>query len=589
MIDDQPRTSLPQFSVASHSLYRKWRSQTFADIVGQQHVVRTLQNAVKTGRVAHAYLFTGPRGTGKTSMARILAKAVNCWNPHDGAPCGVCAMCISIAEGRTPDIIEIDGASNNSIDDIRILRERVAFAPVEGRYKVYIIDEVHRLSPSAFDGLLKTLEEPPPHVLFIFASTEPHKLPATILSRCQRFDFHKIGREDTMARLQEVAEKEGIAISHDAVLLIAQYSGGSLRDALGLLDQISAFAAGRIEVDDVRQTLGLGHPSTIATLTQCLLDNRVGDALHLVNTAVEGGADARQLTHQLIDYWRNLLLYVSGAGAEVDVDPALAEPLVAHAKRLTPAQTIAVLHALTEPAIGTRFNVAPQLPLELALVQSALVLHGTASTVPTTTAPSPSGHAPTAQPLSPATASPTQGTVPQRSNHAPALTPDTREPAPNEGASRAGGHAAPSPNSAATPQAPAPIERSMETVLDRERVVQSWPAVIEATRARSLKLQALLHDAHPLHVTNTEVTLGFLYTFHRDQISRPENRAVIEAVLSEVLGTRVHVRCVQASREEIRALRAASGFEDDDDFIEEAERLLRAVHARKLNNERSPG
>lgn len=578
--------------MASHSLYRKWRSRSFSDIIGQDHIVRTLRNAVRSGRVAHAYLFTGPRGTGKTSMARILAKAVNCTNPQEGAPCGECDMCRSIGDGRASDIVEIDGASNNSIDDIRALRERVAFAPAEGRFKVYIIDEVHRLSGSAFDGLLKTLEEPPAHVLFIFASTEPHKLPGTILSRCQRFDFHRISRDGAIARLTEVADSEEISIAEDALFLIAQQSGGSLRDALGLLDQVSAFAPGRIGLDDVRQSLGLSRPSTIANLASCILDGHIGDALRIANAAVASGADPRQLTHQLVDYWRNLLLQVSGAGAEVDIDPGLDDALQTHGRRLSPATAVGVLRALTEPAISPHFNVAPQLPLEVALVQASLSLEqgrsagsplGRASADPASSVSKPADTA-RLQPAAVVTRAEPRESVEPPTVH---LDPPTEAGQTSTDIAVTQHNEAPGVSSLSTEGAERaePVYDGMPSdngELSHDLVARAWPDVVDAVRGRSPSLQALLRDAHPLRVADTEVTLAVAYSFHRDRIEDPNNRMVIEAVMSEILRKQVRVRCAQSTREEIRALRGDAG-DDGDDFFEEAEKRLRAIHARRLN------
>src|SRR5947209_11200268 len=238
---------LTRFTVSS--LYRKWRSRSFDDLLGQEHVVRTLRNAVAQHRVGHAYLFTGPRGTGKTSTARILAKSVNCLSPRDGNACNECEMCRAADEGRALDVIEIDAASNTSVDNVRELRERVAYAAGEGRYKVYIVDEVHRLSGAAFDAFLKTLEEPPEHVIFVFASTEPHKVPATIMSRCQRFDFRRITRSETVARLRYVADQEDIQVADGALQILALSARGSLRDALGLLDQVTTYTPGPLAED----------------------------------------------------------------------------------------------------------------------------------------------------------------------------------------------------------------------------------------------------------------------------------------------------------------------------------------------------
>src|SRR5947209_6923962 len=254
---------LTRFTVSS--LYRKWRSRSFDDLLGQEHVVRTLRNAVAQHRVGHAYLFTGPRGTGKTSTARILAKSVNCLTPRDGNACNDCEMCHAADEGRALDVIEIDAASNTSVDNVRDLRERVAYAAGEGRYKVYIVDEVHRLSGAAFDAFLKTLEEPPPHVIFVFASTEPHKVPETITSRCQRFDFRRIPTEEMLQRLRFVAREERLQVSEDALRIVVLHSGGSLRDALGLLDQVASYTTDEITDREVRSALGLADAALVAS------------------------------------------------------------------------------------------------------------------------------------------------------------------------------------------------------------------------------------------------------------------------------------------------------------------------------------
>ncbi len=563
--------------MASQSLYRKWRSQTFDDIIGQPHVVRTLQNAVTNDLVAHAYLLTGPRGTGKTSTARILAKAVNCINRDGPIPCGTCTICVSIRQGSCPDVIEIDGASNTGIDDIRALRERIAFTPTEARFKIYIIDEVHRLSANAFDGLLKTLEEPPAHVVFIFASTEPQKVPLTILSRCQRFDFHKIGRNDIVGRLAEISSQEGIKITSDAIQLIAQQSGGSLRDAIGLLDQINVFTGGEIGVGEVRESIGLGTPDTVASLCGHMLDGDPGAALRLIHEAVEGGVDPRLLSRQLVEYWRWLLLVVSGAGDEVDVDPALSGPLMIHGGRVKPSDVIAVLRCLTEQVIEPRLSVPPALPLEMAVVQGILALDGSSgkSAPPPVNEPVVKGKA--EAPPKPAEDGGAGGPTLDESQPAVSVTP----PAP-----------------ATKAQVPAPSVPTEEEVATQEVPLEApenaktepstaWPEIKVAVRGRSQRLHALLRDATPTSWTESHVEVVWPYRFHRDEMDRPENRLVLEEAIASVTGHKLKVLCRQASKEEIKALQDPDGTATDDDgFVEEVERMLKGVHARLLKNSR---
>ena len=290
------------------ALYRKWRPQGFDALVGQEAVRTALTNALETGRIAHAYLFAGPRGTGKTSTAKILAKAVNCEHGPTPNPCNECQNCVRINDGTSMDVFEIDAASNRGIDEIRDLREKVAFAPVSGRYKVYIIDEVHMLTTEAFNALLKTLEEPPPHVIFILATTEPHKIPATIHSRCQRFDFRRVTDADIVKRLREVADGSGIAADDDALQLIAVQADGGMRDALSLLDQCGVMAE-RVTAETVRSVLGIVGREALRELVKAIGEGQVPKALELLETLLAGGKDVKQIITELAEYLRAVLLY----------------------------------------------------------------------------------------------------------------------------------------------------------------------------------------------------------------------------------------------------------------------------------------
>ncbi len=289
------------------ALYRKWRPRTFADVCGQETVTTALRNELKNGRLSHAYLFTGCRGTGKTTCAKILAKAVNCLHPHDGDPCGECELCRGIDDGSVLDVTEIDAASNNGVDSIRDLRDEVAFTPVSGKYRVYIIDEVHMLSPGAFNALLKTLEEPPAHVIFILATTEVHKLPATILSRCQRFDFGRIRPETIADRVTYVAQQEGMEITPDAALLLARLADGAMRDALSLLDQC---ASGRtkIDIDAVTAGTGMTGRTRLAALTARVAERDGAGALEEIDRLYQSSKDMERLCTEWIGYLRDVMV-----------------------------------------------------------------------------------------------------------------------------------------------------------------------------------------------------------------------------------------------------------------------------------------
>lgn len=354
------------------ALYRKFRPTAFEDVKGQDHIITTLQNQIKANRIGHAYLFCGTRGTGKTTVAKIFAKAVNCENPADGSPCGECAMCRSIAAGTSMNVIEIDAASNNGVDNIREIREEVAYRPTEGRYKVYIIDEVHMLSIGAFNALLKTLEEPPEYVIFILATTEVHKIPITILSRCQHYDFKRISIETISARLQELMVTEQVDVEDKAIRYVAKAADGSMRDALSLLDQCIAFYLGqKLTYDNVLEVLGAVDTEVFSRLLRKILDRDVHSVVEIVDELVMQGRELSQLSADFTWYLRNLLLVRSSDDMEdvLDVSSENLARLKEEAQMIEDDALIRYIRVFSDLTSQLKYSTQKRVMLEVALIK----------------------------------------------------------------------------------------------------------------------------------------------------------------------------------------------------------------------------
>lgn len=373
------------------ALYRKWRPQKFADIVGQDHVKQTIINAIVSDRIAHAYLFAGPRGTGKTSLARLLAKAINCTDNQKGEPCGKCRNCLAFTQGSFIDLIEIDAASHTGVDDVRDLIEKVNLVPSLGKYKVYIIDEVHMLSKPAFNALLKTLEEPPAHVVFVLATTEVHKLLPTVISRCQYFDFHYLSREQVVAQLKKITEQEKIRISEDALQLIAENSEGSLRDALSILDQAVGLGAIKIEREALAKLLGVVDSSVIQKLTQAVIDSDAVTAIDLINDVYNKGYDLNQLAKQWMNYLRELLMLKLGNESLVDRSADDKKLMAGQLSHIGINQLVNWLQRLVESVNNYKLAHLPQLALEMAVLRCVSPVAKAVPTAAPDPAPIPPG------------------------------------------------------------------------------------------------------------------------------------------------------------------------------------------------------
>jgi DNA polymerase-3 subunit gamma/tau len=505
--------------MGSEVFYRKWRPQTLSEVVGQDPVTQTLRHAVESARIAHAYLFCGPRGTGKTSTARILAKAVNCPDGAGGEPCNSCDTCRSIAEGRALDVIEIDAASNRGIDEIRSLREKANYAPSLARYKVYIIDEVHMLTEAACNALLKTLEEPPPHVIFVLATTEAHKVLPTIVSRCQRFNFRRLRQSDIVDKLKLICQKEKIHIEAPSLELIARAATGSLRDAENILQQMIAYYGNRIELNQIQAELGMGWDSRVRELTRCVVGRDVAAGLRIVNNLNSDGVDLRQFNLGLVEYLRGLLLVRSGCGEALDVT---SEDLFEMSSLAAQAPMDYLLKAVKSfSGIDFRSSNYSTLSLEMALLDCAL------STQPAREQPTTTTH-PEAVDAPEMTETPdgTGADVPVAADPVNLRTDDSSEIPAAVGSSDSLGQ---------------------DTSRDIDYVRGRWREFIRSLRGEgsSGNLDAFLRSAcDPLDLVEDTLVLGFRYPFHKEKIEDGKYRHLIEKKLKEVFGQPYKVRCV---------------------------------------------
>lgn len=480
------------------ALYLRWRPKRFEDVVGQEHVTRTLRNAVRLQRPAHAYLFTGPRGTGKTTVARILYRAVNCEQAEDGDPCNACPLCRAALDGRALDLVEIDAASNRGIDDIRDLREKVAFRPGEGRYRLFIIDEAHRLTPEAWDAFLKTLEEPPPHTLFVLATTDAHRVPVTIVSRCQRFDFRRIPFALGKLQLARVAEGEGLQVDSVVLERIALVARGGLRDALSLLDQLSAFAVGEIDMEVARAALSLPAIEAVRGAIDGMTRHDPAAVMAVMSDAAEGGADLRLFVDELIMHLRALLLLRAGADARLTDELPADE--VAWLRERAPAWSMSTLmqlvQTLSDALARTRDAAQFQVQTEVALLAACDV-----GELPVT-APPPPAQVAAPEPVS-----------------APASEPVT-----------------------APPPAPPPA-RSDASLVDK------WADVVDAVKERNGLLASNLSSAEPVSIEKTVITVAFSTEFNRKTAEKSMNRQLIEAALKRVYGAELRMNATVANGE----------------------------------------
>ncbi len=526
------------------SLYRRHRPRTFADVVGQEHVVRTLRHAVEQGKVHHAYLFVGSRGTGKTSMAKILAACLNCERGPTTEPCGQCESCVSIANATSLDVIEMDAASNNSVDDIRDLRDRVALAPISGRHKVYILDEAHMLSQQAWNAFLKTLEEPPPRTIFVLATTEAQKVLPTVVDRCHRFDFGRPTVDEVSTVLQRVAQAEQIAIDEHALALIARHATGSFRDALGTLEQLLTYKGQEpIEPDDVLAVLGVADDELLSEAVTAVVARDPATALRAAARLTESGRDPGQVLRDLERYARELLAVqiLDEVPPELRVTPERDRRLVAQAKAVPRTDTVRLLDLVSVALDATANGANSRIQLELVLIKAA---------------------APEVDPSVTALLSRIErleGGASEPDSHAPAEGPP---PAPAAG--------------------PPPTQQQPPASPDLQDASRLWPAVVEQVKERNAMLAALLADAKPVAVSERELTLAFPSgaDFLKRKAEQDEHRrAAVEAlraVSGSALGLRYELRDGEDERGGPEGATGLSGEELVRRFVEEfdAEEIL---------------
>ena len=500
----------------TQALYRKYRPKEWDQVLGQDHVVTTLKNAIAADRVAHAYLFAGSRGTGKTTLARLLAKSVNCLNPDPAnRPDNECENCKAVNENRFMDLIEIDAASNTSVDDVRDLRDKINFSPSQGTYKIYIIDEVHMLSTAAFNALLKTLEEPPPHAIFVLATTEIHKIPATVLSRCQRHEFRRVPVDEIVKQLKTIIKAEKIQADDDALIQIARQSAGGMRDAISLLDQLSS-TGDKITLALAQTVLGTATSQTVLNIISSVMEHDPAHGLETIHKALDAGADPRSLARQIVEYLRGLMLIQMGNVNQVEATADVKKQMQSHARSFSTSDVLRMMKAFNSAATDLRGGWQPSLSLELALAE---VLDA-----PNEPAPRPAAPPPAAVRAQPQAVPVSQSEPPHKS--APgeaALNEDTDSALDRE------------------PEAPPLVENATVSAGD---IIKSWKHLSASLPKAQANLSALLNSVKMIDMQGKTLILGLASDVLVSKIDKPDQIEAIQKLIRDEFGVDVNIRCV---------------------------------------------
>ena len=514
---------------------RKYRPQAFDEVVGQSHITTTLKNAISQNRVAHAYIFAGPRGVGKTTTARILAKALDCEQGPTDDPCNKCASCNEITQGISLDILEIDGASNRGIDEIRNLRENVKFSPSKGRFKVYIIDEVHMLTPEAFNALLKTLEEPPAHVKFIFATTQAHKVPPTILSRCQRFDFRRISIKGIVQSLKVIAKKEDIKVDDDVLILIAKHSDGSMRDAQVVLDQISSFTEGKVSIEDASKVLGAVSDDILFSLADSIKERDAVKALKIIERLSDDGKDIVQVILYLVEHFRNLsVMKVSrDPSGMIDASDEKIKRYEEQARKFTVEEMLYVIYTLSGTLDFTRKSGMARTPFEVAFIKLTRI----------------------------GDIAPSSEMLERLERLEKGLGKNIPGPSNNPVQSQAEAENTPTPGVVTR----APKGGALD------EIISTWPAVLNCIKDRKISVAMYLKEGMPLHLEHDKLSIEFPKSsqFHKDMLDSAECKSLISKAIKDICGLDVKIKFTISESGANGDNAAKNAFEDslDDSMI----------------------
>lgn len=525
----------------TQAFYRKWRPRKWDQVVAQDHVVQTLRNAIKADRVGHAYLFSGPRGTGKTTTARLLAKAVNCLNEDRAErPCDACSNCQAVNDNRFLDLIEIDAASNTSVEDVRDLRDRINYSPTDGKYKVYIIDEVHMLSTAAFNALLKTLEEPPPHAIFILATTEVHKIPATVLSRCQRHEFRRIPVAETVKTLRGICEEEKIEADEDALLVIARQSTGALRDAISLLDQLAS-SGNTIDLDLAQTVLGTATNQLVFDLIEGLLKNDPGMGMQTIHKALDGGSDPRQYARQVVEYLRNLLLMKMGNEKQIEATRDMKNRMRGHSDSIEVSSLMRWIELFNTAVSDLRTTWQPSLALEVAF---ARCLNPTASEQ-VQVKPEDFSAVKTTSPGAPLRKEPEfiKPRAVEKTTEKKLETPAPEEKISDVAHVKADEIPIQDGNTPAAGEAEG-VKIADSTLLTTQDLLASWSVIRAEVKLRRTQAEALLNSQRMLQVKNGVLLLGFPSEVLRSKMELPENIEVTRRVIQNLLQVDLPIQCI---------------------------------------------